>query len=134
MLHVSHSPLSSWPLDEIKSAKYELPDGQIIDLGGERCKFTEVMFTGSFDLGEKTNDFVQNKTGGFTGCSNAINMSISNTEIDIRKELYQNILITGKNLALPGFVLRLQNAMNETAPQTIMKMKVSQCGNALNVE
>jgi len=50
MLHVSTSPLSLRQIDEIKSAKYELPDGTAIDLGGERCWFTEVMFTGKFDF------------------------------------------------------------------------------------
>lgn len=53
MLHVSHLPISSRSLDEIKSSKYELPDGTVVDLGGERCKFTEVLFTGNFDLGDK---------------------------------------------------------------------------------
>lgn len=88
MLHVSHLPLASRPLDEIKSAKYELPDGQLVDLGGEWCKFTEIMFTGNFDFGEKIQNFVTSKSAGFTGCANAINLAISNTEIDIRKELY----------------------------------------------
>ena len=41
------------------------------------------MFTGTFDFGEKIQNFVTSKSAGFTGCGNAINLAISNTEIDI---------------------------------------------------
>jgi hypothetical protein len=86
MLHVSSNPLSMRQLDEVKSSRYELPDGRSVDLGGERCKFTEVMFTGQFDSNLEIPSWANLQ--GFNGCAEAINLSIMNTDIEVRKELY----------------------------------------------
>ena len=42
--------------------------------------------------------------------------SIDLTDIDLRKELYSNIIICGGNSLLPGFVERLQKKILDVAP------------------
>ena len=45
--------------------------------------------------------------------------AINRGDIDIRKELYSNILITGGNSLLPGFVERIQKQLYNFSPQSV---------------
>jgi actin len=49
--------------------------------------------------------------------------SISMTDIDIRKDLFQNVILTGGNSCFKGFTERLQRQITEIAPQNV-KVKV----------
>lgn len=42
--------------------------------------------------------------------------SISMTDIDIRKDLFQNLILTGGNSCFKGFTERLQRQITEIAP------------------
>lgn len=44
---------------------------------------------------------------GFTGMQQMVVDSIGKTDIDIRRDLYQNIIITGGNTCFKGFMERL---------------------------
>jgi len=49
--------------------------------------------------------------------------AIGKTDIDIRRDLFQNIVLAGGNSCFKGFVERLQRQIPEIAPQNV-KVKV----------
>ena len=60
---------------------------------------------------------------GFNGVHQMITDSVTKVDLDIRKELYNNIIVTGGNSLLSGFAERLQNKLNESAGQNV-KIKI----------
>jgi len=134
---VSDIPISEKKIENIKPYEYELPDGTKFEIGGERCLFPEVFFCGldvineelkkhSLDL-EMSEDIENLK--GFIGMQHAITDSINQSDLDIRKELYSNILVTGGNTMTQGFVTRLQKEIPDIAPQNLrVKVSSSQTG------
>ena len=60
----------------------------------------------------------------FMGVQHAITESINQADLDIRKELYSNILATGGNCMTQGFVNRLQKEIPDIAPQNL-RVKVT---------
>lgn len=61
---------------------------------------------------------------GFNGMQHLVTESINQTDLDIRKDLYSNILVTGGNSMMEGFVNRLQKEIPDIAPQNL-KVKVT---------
>ena len=90
---------------------YELPDGQVITIGNERFRCPEALFQPSF-LGMEAN-------GVHETCYN----SIMKCDVDIRKDLYGNIVLSGGTSMYPGINTRLEKEMIQLAPPT-MKIKV----------
>ena len=90
---------------------YELPDGQVITVGNERFRCPEAFFQPSF-LGMEAN-------GVHETCYN----SIMKCDVDIRKDLYGNIVLSGGTSMYPGINTRLEKEMIQLAPPT-MKIKV----------
>src|SRR3990167_4268884 len=78
---------------------YELPDGRVIEIGKERFKCGEVLFQPSL-LGLE-----------YSGVHESVNTAILNSDNDIRKELYMNIVVSGGSTLFPGFADRLQTEM-----------------------
>jgi actin beta/gamma 1 len=90
---------------------YELPDGHVITVGNERFRCPEALFRPSL-LGME--EF---------GIQDATYNSIIKCDIDIRKALYTNIVLSGGNTMFPGFPGRLKKEITELAPPT-MKVNV----------
>ena len=90
---------------------YKLPDGQIITVGNERFRFQEALFQPSF-LGMECN-----------GIHETTYNSIMKCDVDIRKDLYGNIVLSGGTSMYPGINTRLEKEMIQFAPLT-MKIKV----------
>ena len=90
---------------------YELPDGQVITIGNERFCCPEALFQPSF-LGMES-------AGIHETCYNPI----IKCDIDIRKELYANTVLSGGNTMYPGIVDRMQKEITALAPPT-MKIKI----------
>jgi len=90
---------------------YELPDGQICTVGNERFRCPESMFRPSF-LGMEV-------VGIHEGCFN----SIMKCDIDIRKDLYANTVLSGGTTMYPGIADRMQKEITALAPST-MKIKI----------
>lgn len=53
---------------------------------------------------------------GFTGIQNMVVESISKADIDIRRDLFQSVIVTGGNTMFKGFVDRLQRLVPEISP------------------
>jgi actin-related protein len=90
---------------------YELPDGQVITIGNERFRCPEALFQPSF-LGLET-----------SGIHEATFNSIMKCDVDIRKDLYANIVCSGGSSMFPGIADRMTKEIKNLAPPT-MKIKI----------
>merc|ERR1711990_552683 len=90
---------------------YELPDGQIVTVGNERFRCPEPMFRPAF-LGMEV-------VGIHEGCFS----SIMKSDIDLRKDLYANTVLSGGTTMYPGIADRMQKEITALAPST-MKIKI----------
>ncbi|CAJ0960872.1 unnamed protein product, partial [Mesorhabditis belari] len=90
---------------------YELPDGQVITIGNERFRCPEALFQPSF-LGMES-------AGIHETCYN----SIMKCDIDIRKDLYGNIVLSGGTTMYSGYVDRMQKEVKGLAPNST-KVKI----------
>jgi actin beta/gamma 1 len=90
---------------------YELPDGQVITIGNERFRAPEALFQPSF-LGMES-----------TGVHQVAYDSIMKCDVDIRKDLYSNIVLSGGTTMYNGIADRITKEVTALAPPT-MKIKV----------
>ena len=90
---------------------YELPDGQVITIGNERFRCPEAMFQPSF-LGMES-----------SGIHETTYNSIMKCDVDIRKDLYANTVLSGGSTMYPGIADRMQKEITALAPST-MKIKI----------
>jgi len=60
---------------------------------------------------------------GFTGIQHMVVESIGKSDIDIRRDLFQNVILSGGNTLYKGFLERLQRQIPEISPQNV-KVKV----------
>merc|ERR1712244_88124 len=90
---------------------YELPDGQVITIGNERFRCPEVLFQPSF-IGMET-----------SGIHDTTFKSIMNCDVDIRKDLYANVVLSGGTTMFTGIGERMTKELTALAPST-MKIKV----------
>merc|ERR1712128_135575 len=90
---------------------YELPDGQVITIGNERFRAPEALFQPSF-LGMESSGI--HETGY---------VSIMKCDIDIRKDLFANIVMSGGTTMYAGIADRMQKEITALAPSTL-KIKI----------
>ena len=91
---------------------YELPDGEVITIGNERFRCPEALFQPQLlGLEEKV------------GIHEAIYNSIKKCDVDIRKDMYANIVLSGGSTMFPGIADRMQKEITAIAPNS-MKVKV----------
>jgi len=94
-----------------KEKTYELPDGNIITVGSERFRCPEVLFQPSF-IGKEA-----------SGIHDTSFQSIMKCDVDIRKDLYANIVLSGGTTMFAGIGERMTKELSALAPST-MKIKV----------
>merc|ERR1712176_154942 len=75
---------------------YELPDGQVIQIGTERFRCPEVLFNPAMVGMEQD------------GILLATFNSIMKCDVDVRKDLYQNIVLSGGTTMFTGLQDRVQ--------------------------
>jgi len=90
---------------------YELPDGNVIAIANERFRCPEVLFQPSF-IGKEA-----------SGAHDTMFQTIMKCDVDIRKDLYANIVMSGGSTMYEGLAARLEKEMISLAPST-MKIKV----------
>jgi len=91
--------------------QYELPDGKIITIGNERFRTPEVLFQPSF-IGKES-----------AGIEQLTYDSIQKCDVDIRRDLYTNIVLSGGTTMFTGIAERLNKEITALAPASI-KVKV----------
>jgi len=84
--------------------QYELPDGNIITVGAERFRCPEVLFKPNF-VGKESKGIHQLTFDSIMKC-----------DIDIRKDLYKNTVLSGGTTMFPRIEERLEAEMKALAP------------------
>jgi len=97
----------------IPSVQYELPDGKTLDVGTERFSVVENLFRPEGFL-SRTGEGSSRK---LMGVHQMVCNCIAECDADIRRELYNSIIVTGGNTLFPGFVERLNKEIIEISPQ-----------------
>ncbi|CAF3674008.1 unnamed protein product [Rotaria sp. Silwood1] len=90
---------------------YELPDGQKITIGNECFQCPEALFVPT-TMGREE-----------PGIAETVYSTIMKCDLDIRKELYTNIMLSGGTTMFPGIVERMQKEITALAPST-MKTRI----------
>jgi len=90
---------------------YELPDGNVIVIGSERFRCPEVLFQPTM---------IGKEAQGIHDCTF---QTIMKCDVDIRRDLYANIVMSGGTTMYPGIAERMTKELTALAPST-MKIKV----------
>jgi len=86
---------------------YELPDGNIVTVGNERFRCPEVLFQPNL-IGKEDE-----------GIHALTFKSVMKCDVDIRKDLYANTVMSGGTTMFPGIADRLNKEMVALAPPTM---------------
>ncbi|KAJ7174421.1 actin 2 [Mycena filopes] len=87
---------------------YELPDGQVITLGEERFRTAQALFQPAL-LGLST-----------LGVHEKIYESIRKCDLDIRRAMYGNVVLSGGSTLFPGLADRMYKEVTELCPSSMM--------------
>jgi len=101
-----------------REKSYELPDGQVITIGNERFRCPEVLFKPSL-IGKEEEGIHQTTFN-----------SIMKFDVDVRKDLYGNIVLSGGSTMFPGIAERmLREVVSLAPPQMSGDMRgTTECG------
>ena len=100
------------------SNTYNLPDGNAIKIGEEKSLAPEILFNPSI-IGSEHSSFQE-----------MIVTSINKVDIDLRKNLYTNVLISGGNTLFKGIQEKFHTEIKYLSPKN-MKVKIHSPGNRL---
>ena len=84
--------------------QYELPDGQVITIGTGRFKCPEILFDPS-KVGIES-----------CGVHDIVLKSIRRCDMDIRRDMYGNVVLSGGTTMVPGLADRLAKELSSLAP------------------
>ena len=90
-----------------KDKEYELPDGMLVTMGNERFRTPEIMFNPDI-IGMECD-----------GIHTLLYDSIMHCDVDRRKELWDNVIMTGGNTLFDGFTNRLKKELDSLAPDSM---------------
>ncbi|KHN83745.1 Beta-centractin [Toxocara canis] len=97
---------------ECEKVPYKLPDGSTLDVGMARFRAAEVLFRPEL-IGEE-----------WPGIAVALDASIRKCDMDLRKILYSNIVLSGGSTMFAGFGDRLLAEARKLAPRDV-KIRIS---------
>eukprot|EP00919_Chromeraceae_sp_WS-2016_P020935 GHVR01049660.1.p1 GENE.GHVR01049660.1~~GHVR01049660.1.p1 ORF type:complete len:376 (+),score=97.41 GHVR01049660.1:1675-2802(+) len=90
---------------------FELPDGTILTVGSERFRCPELLFK------------PQHQGKEAQGIHECVHKTINGCDIDIRKDLFANVVLSGGSTMFDGIGQRMTKELTSMAPPTI-KIKV----------
>ncbi|CAF1515678.1 unnamed protein product, partial [Didymodactylos carnosus] len=93
-------------------SQFTLPDGTSIELGSSKYRAPEVLFSPEL-IGEECE-----------GVHEILSGSIQRSDMDLRRILYQNIVLSGGSTLFRGFGDRLLGELKRIAPKEV-KIKIS---------
>ncbi|KAL1461799.1 hypothetical protein WDU94_013670 [Cyamophila willieti] len=109
--YLSSNPIKEETSDSEKH-QYILPDGSSLDIGHARFRAPEVLFRPDL-IGEESN-----------GIHEVLSFAIQKSDLDLRKVLYQNIVLSGGSTLFKGFGDRLLAEIRKNAPKDL-KIRIS---------
>lgn len=96
-----------------KDEKFELPDGSSITVGNQMFRCPEAFFDPQTHIGRE-----------IPGMHELANQSIQSCDIDVRRELYENMVMSGGSTMYQGIPDRLEKEMIALAPPKV-KVKIN---------
>lgn len=108
LCYVAFNPADEEALAGMKGTapkQYRLPDGSIIDIGPERFRAPELLFTPSL-LGLE-----------YPGVHRCLHNAILRADLDLRRVLYSQVVLAGGSTMFRGFGDRLLNELRKLAPK-----------------
>jgi len=97
--------------DKVLAQDFELPDGQVITVDDARFRCPELLFQPQF-IGKEADGIHKTTYSTIMAC-----------DVDIRKDLYSNVVCSGGSTMYPGINKRLTKELTSLAPPT-MKIKI----------
>lgn len=95
--------MAAFSNDKTKETTYELPDGTIVEFGNQQIKCPEVLFKPQM-IGKD-----------FPGMDRMVYNCIQACDIDVRRDLYKNITLSGGSTMFPGINDRLIKELKAVA-------------------
>ncbi|KAH7703168.1 hypothetical protein AAVH_29661, partial [Aphelenchoides avenae] len=92
---------------EMDKLIHKLPDGSLLELGASRFRAPEVLFRPDI-IGEE-----------YESLGQSISNAILKCDMDLRKTLYSNIVLSGGSTLFPGFGDRLLAEVRKQAPKDV---------------
>lgn len=97
---------------EVDRASYTLPDGMTIEIGPSRYRAPELLFRPDV-IGEE-----------YAGIHEVLAFAVQKSDMDLRRTLYSNIVLSGGSTLFRGFGDRLLSEVKKIAPKDI-KIRIS---------
>jgi len=105
--YLSANPLKEESIADADKATYALPDGSSIEVGAARFRAPEVLFRPDL-IGEECE-----------GLHEVLVFAIQRSDLDLRKTLYHNIVLSGGSTLFKGFGDRLLAEVKRLAPRDV---------------
>ncbi|CAL6412816.1 unnamed protein product [Bathycoccus prasinos] len=123
--------LKNSEINQMPTVQYELPDGNTIEVGVERFIVPEIMFNPAIvdELKLKGPPVVDDMQKAMSLPAQVL-ASIQNADVDARKDLFGNVILTGGGTMFVNCKERLESAIFDHAPQNV-KTKVTASQNAV---
>ncbi|XP_007573220.1 actin, clone 302-like [Poecilia formosa] len=100
---------------------YQLPDGREVSIGEERIRCPEALFKPELiDMDS-------------SGVHQTVHSSIMKCELDVRKNLFSTILLSGGSTLFPGFSDRMKKEISRLAPPGVNVQIIAPDGRQLSV-
>ena len=97
-----------------ETTEFELPDGTVIRVGAARARCVEALFEPLSELGK---DMV--------GVHELLYGTVSKCDIDVRRELLTNVVLSGGTTMFPGMATRLQRELERLCPAAVQPRVVA---------
>ncbi|KAL3131210.1 hypothetical protein ABBQ38_000509 [Trebouxia sp. C0009 RCD-2024] len=129
---VSDGPFDAQENVHVPTVSYELPDGNEIQIGPDRFKVPEVLFQPKLLSTFKNMDAVQGYDGAqrISSVPEMILESVGKCDVDVRRDLYSGIILTGGTSLFPSLRERVEREVGELAAQNA-KVKVTSPANTM---
>ncbi|KAL8474842.1 hypothetical protein ACS0TY_031316 [Phlomoides rotata] len=122
------TPYDETSYSNIPMTPYELPDGQTIEIGADRFKIPDILFNPSLVQTIPGMESVAETASSSRGLPQTVIESINKCDVDIRRELYSTILLSGGTASMQQLKERLEKDLLEESPQAA-RIKVLASGN-----
>eukprot|EP00850_Spirogloea_muscicola_P020891 SM000229S07527 [mRNA] locus=s229:121470:126462:- [translate_table: standard] len=112
----------------IPTTPYELPDGQMIEVGSDRFRVAEALFNPAIvKTVPKMEDF---PIEGLQGLPQMVIESINKCDADVRRDLFSSVLLSGGSTVMQQMKERLEKELLDEAPPAA-RVKVLASGNSI---
>jgi len=112
VLQVHDAPYQEEIVGQIPGVPHEFPNGYNLEYGAERFKIAEALF----DPGRVIRG---TNSGTMLGAGHVVTTSVGMCDVDLRPALYGNVVVTGGNTCLNGFIERLNRDLSIKTPSTM---------------